>query len=107
VRILARKIYPLRKAKICVRENGRMVCRQIEIERGVWEGHLSDVSSCVRRGIELITKEGRPYSEVVSQLNLLRVWNKRYNPELCRRLTTCIREIASKLGKRTRVKDIC
>jgi hypothetical protein len=61
----------------------------------------------VRRGLQLIQKEGRDYQEIVQQLNLLRVWNKNKNPELCRRLTICIREIASKLGKRSRVKDIC
>jgi len=96
----------MKPAKICVRENGRLVCKQIEIEKDIWKGHLDSVPACVKRGLELI-EQGRDYQEIIQQLNLIRVWNKNKNPILCRRITECMREIAERLGKRSRIRDIC
>ncbi len=104
---MPRRRYPKQEAKICVRKRGRLYCKPIKIERGVWKGHLSSVAACVRRGEELIHKEGRDYAEVINQLNLLRVWNKNRDPSFCRMLTKCMREIAKREGKRGRIKDIC
>lgn len=97
-----------RKARICTRQNGVLVCKEIEMETNVWgEGAFDSVDACVTRARQLL-KEGRPYAEVIRQLNIQRVWRKNMDVRRCRIITECMRRVAKMEGRDpSRIRDIC
>ncbi|RLI47597.1 hypothetical protein DRO69_00150 [Candidatus Bathyarchaeota archaeon] len=96
------------RRKICTRQNGVLVCKEIEMETDVWgEGAFDSVNTCVSRAKQLL-KEGRSYAEIIQQLNIQRVWRKNMDPEKCRTITQCMREVAKMTGHDpSRIHDIC
>jgi len=96
------------RRKICTRQNGVLVCKEIEMETDVWgEGAFSSLNACVARARKL-KKEGRSYAELIQQLNIQRVWRKNQDPERCELITQCMREVAKMYGRDpSRIRDIC
>jgi|Deesub1362A_J573_1020465.scaffolds.fasta_scaffold12837_2 hypothetical protein len=98
---------PKRPTKICVRKDGKKVCKQIKMETGVWgHGAFDSVDACVTRAKQLL-REGRPYAEIIQQLNIQRVWRKNEDPRRCRVITECMRRVAEITGHKSRTRDIC
>jgi len=97
-----------RVRKVCTRVDGRLVCKEVVMEEGEWgSGAFDSVEACVARARELM-RQGRPYAELIWQLNIQRVWRKRSDPERCRIITQCMREVAKMYGRNpSRIRDIC
>jgi len=100
--------HPKKPAKICYTEDGVQVCKPIQIETDVWgHGAFDSVDVCVNKALELMEKEGRPYREIIQQLNIQRVWRKNEDPRRCRIITECMRRVAEITGHKSRIRDIC